>query len=88
MAGNGKIRNIGRLRPPFFIEEKGTVKGVEKYIVYWSEEDKCYLAEVPWLPGCMADGKTTEEALQAVRVIADEWMETAAGIDRTIPKLL
>lgn len=59
-----------------------------KSIVYWSEEDKCYLAEIPLLPGCIADGETKEEAIQNVNVIADEWIETANDIKREIPKPL
>jgi predicted RNase H-like HicB family nuclease len=41
-------------------------------IIYWSEEDKAFLAEVPELPGCMADGRTKAKALAAQRV-AREW---------------
>ena len=32
-------------------------------IIFWSEEDKSYVAEVPELPGCMADGPTYRDAL-------------------------
>lgn len=59
---------------------------MEKYIIYWSEEDKCYLAEIPLLPGCIADGETKEEAIQNVNVIAHEWIETAGSIKRKILK--
>ena len=54
-------------------------------IVYWSEEDKAYLAEVPELPGCMADGTTYEEALKKVQTVISEWIETAKGVGREIP---
>ena len=54
-------------------------------IVYWSEEDKAYIAEVPELPGCMADGATYEEALRNVQVIISEWIETARTLGREIP---
>ena len=46
-------------------------------IIYWSEEDKAFIAEVPELPGCAADGKTRREALKNVEVIIQEWIETA-----------
>jgi len=41
-------------------------------IIYWSEENNAYIAEVPELPGCMADGATYEEALKNVKVIIDD----------------
>lgn len=45
--------------------------------IYWSENDKSFIAEVPELPGCMADGKTYFEALKNAEVIISEWLETA-----------
>ncbi|MCX5856091.1 MAG: type II toxin-antitoxin system HicB family antitoxin [Deltaproteobacteria bacterium] len=54
-------------------------------IIYWSEDDQSYLAEVPELAGCMADGKTYHEALNNVQIIIDEWIETAAVLGRPIP---
>jgi len=55
-------------------------------IIYWSEEDNAYIAEVPELPGCMADGKSYQEALKNVEIIINEWIETAKKIGRKIPK--
>jgi predicted RNase H-like HicB family nuclease len=55
-------------------------------IIYWSEEDGLYIAEVPELPGCMADGKTYEEALKNTQKIIEEWIETAKELGREIPK--
>ncbi|MBU0561747.1 MAG: type II toxin-antitoxin system HicB family antitoxin [Bacteroidota bacterium] len=55
-------------------------------IIYWSEEDQAYLAEVPELPGCMADGTTYQNTLQKVQTIIKEWMETAKKNGREIPK--
>jgi predicted RNase H-like HicB family nuclease len=55
-------------------------------IIYWSSEDNAYLAEVPELPGCMADGKTYYEALSNAEQIIDEWLETAQRTGRPIPQ--
>jgi predicted RNase H-like HicB family nuclease len=55
-------------------------------IIYWSEEDQAYLAEVPELPGCMADGITYHEALQNIQTIIQEWIETAKKMGRKIPR--
>lgn len=54
-------------------------------IIYWSEDDAAFIAEVPELPGCMADGKTKRQALAAVERIAKEWIETAKSLGRSIP---
>jgi predicted RNase H-like HicB family nuclease len=54
-------------------------------IVYWSEEDEAYIAEVPELPGCMADGATYGEALKNAQVVISEWIETAKRLGREIP---
>ena len=50
-------------------------------ILYWSQEDGAFLAEVPELPGCMADGATYAEAVANVEVIIQEWIETAKARD-------
>ena len=55
-------------------------------IIYWSEEDQSFIAEVPELAGCMADGKTYQEALANVEIIINEWIETARGLGRPIPE--
>lgn len=55
-------------------------------IIYWSAEDEAFIAEVPELPGCAADGQTHQEALQNVQVIIDEWIETARQMKRAIPE--
>ena len=55
-------------------------------IIYWSDDDQAYLAEVPELPGCMADGTTYQEALSNVEVIIREWIETARELGRSIPE--
>ena len=55
-------------------------------IIYWSSEDQAFIAEVPELPGCMADGSTYQEALANVEVISQEWIQTAKELARPIPK--
>jgi predicted RNase H-like HicB family nuclease len=55
-------------------------------IIYWSEEDDAFIAEVPELAGCAADGKTYEEALKNVEIIINEWIETAKELGRPIPQ--
>ena len=54
-------------------------------IIYWSEDDQAFLAEVPELPGCMADGATYAEALANAQVAITEWIETAQDLNRDIP---
>jgi predicted RNase H-like HicB family nuclease len=60
---------------------------IPKYevIIYWSKDDNCYLAEVPELPGCMADGKTIKEVAANVEVIISEWIECALLDGEPIP---
>jgi predicted RNase H-like HicB family nuclease len=55
-------------------------------IIYWSEEDQAFIAEVPELPGCAADGGTYQEALANVQAIIQEWIETAKELGRPIPQ--
>ena len=43
-------------------------------ILFWSEEDNAYIAEVPELPGCMADGNSYEEALKNAEIVIEEWI--------------
>jgi predicted RNase H-like HicB family nuclease len=55
-------------------------------IIYWSEEDNTFVVEVPELPGCMADGRTQNEALANVQIVIDQWIATAMELGREIPK--
>ena len=54
-------------------------------IIYWSDEDDAFVAEVPELPGCMADGRTYKEAIRAVERVAKEWIDTARELGRDVP---
>lgn len=55
-------------------------------IIYWSEDDEAYVAEVPELAGCMADGATYQEALANAEIVIQEWLETARELGRAIPE--
>lgn len=55
-------------------------------IIYWSKKDRAYIAEVPELPGCMADGQSHNKALENITQIIEEWIETAKELGRKIPK--
>jgi predicted RNase H-like HicB family nuclease len=55
-------------------------------IIFWSEDDQAYIAELPELPGCMADGETYLEALSNAEKVAHEWIETAKELGRPIPE--
>ena len=54
-------------------------------ILYWSMEDQEFVAEVPELPGCAADGASYQEALTEVELVIREWIETAQELGRPIP---
>jgi predicted RNase H-like HicB family nuclease len=54
-------------------------------ILYWSDADQAFIAEVPELAGCMADGATYQEALANAEVVIREWIETAKELGRPIP---
>ncbi|MBC7797808.1 MAG: type II toxin-antitoxin system HicB family antitoxin [Pyrinomonadaceae bacterium] len=55
-------------------------------VIYWSDADGSFIAEVPELAGCMADGATRQEALSNAEIVAQEWLETAQELGRTIPE--
>jgi predicted RNase H-like HicB family nuclease len=55
-------------------------------IIYWSNDDRAFVAEVPELPGCAADGSTYREALENAEQVIQEWIETARELKRAIPE--
>jgi predicted RNase H-like HicB family nuclease len=61
---------------------------MEKYeiIIYWSDEDGAFVAEVPELAGCMAHGKTYESALKNARAAIRLWIKTAREFNDPIPQ--
>lgn len=54
-------------------------------VIYWSEPDGAYIAEVPELPGCMADGHSYAEAVANAERVIQQWIETAHELGRAIP---
>ncbi len=54
-------------------------------VIYWSEEDGLFVAEVPEPPGCMADGAMREESIRNAEKVISEWIETAKSLGREIP---
>jgi predicted RNase H-like HicB family nuclease len=55
-------------------------------IIYWSDEDTAFIAEVPELSGCMADGASYDEVMENIQQAMKEWIETAKELDRPIPE--
>ena len=56
-----------------------------KIIIYWSEEDASFIAEVPELPGYMSDGVTYQAALANAEIVIQEWIDTARELGRPVP---
>ena len=61
---------------------------MDKYemIIYWSEEDRVFVAEVPELPGCAAHGDTQEVALANAKEAISLWIGTAKEFNDPIPQ--
>ena len=55
-------------------------------VIWYSKQDEAYLVEVPELPGCMADGETPEEAVQAAQTAIRLWIEGARKVGRPVPR--
>ncbi len=55
-------------------------------IIYWSKDDKAFLAEVPELPGCVADGQSYLDAIKNMEPVIEAWIETAKSLGRSIPE--
>jgi predicted RNase H-like HicB family nuclease len=64
------------------------MSSLDRYYVciWWSDEDGVFVASMPELPGCMADGQTQTEALANLREVAGIWIETAQQLDRAVPQ--
>ena len=61
---------------------------MQKYeiIIYWSDEDQVFVAEVPELPGCMAHGDTQDAALANAQEATQLWIDTANEFGDTVPE--
>lgn len=55
-------------------------------ILYWSEEDDTFIAEVPELPGCAAHGDSPGAALASCQEAISLWIDTAEELGRTVPE--
>lgn len=55
-------------------------------VIYYSKNDNCWIAEIPELAGCQADGANPYDAMKNAEIVIQEWIETAASIDRVIPE--
>jgi len=55
-------------------------------ILYWSDEDEVYVADVPELPGCMAHGETQNEALKSAQAAIKLWVKTTKEFGDPIPE--
>jgi len=68
-------------------EDRNGMAGKFRYevIIYWSDQDQAFIAEVPELPGCAADGATYQEAVANVETVIQEWIETAQELGRSVP---
>lgn len=62
------------------------MKARYEMIIYWSDEDKAFLVEVPELSGCMADGSTYQKSVANAEVVISEWIDTARELGRHIPQ--
>jgi len=60
---------------------------MQKYeiLIYWSNEDHVFVAEVPELPGCCAHGDSEELALENVEEAIQLWIDTAREFGDPIP---
>ena len=54
--------------------------------IFYSEEDDCYIADIPDLPNCSAFGETPDKALKEVQITKDLWIKTAKEMGKRIPK--
>ena len=65
----------------------GLIMGTKyEIIIFWSAEDNAFVAEVPELPGCMADGNSHQEALANAERVIQEWIDTARELGKAVPE--
>ena len=54
-------------------------------IIYWSDDDQVFIAEVPELPGCIAHGDTQDNALREANEAIELWIATAKEFGDSVP---
>jgi predicted RNase H-like HicB family nuclease len=54
-------------------------------VIFWSDEDNAFVADVPELPGCIAHGSTRADALRNIEEACALWLDTAAEMGRVVP---
>ena len=55
-------------------------------IIYWSKDEEVFIVEVPELSGCIADGKTYQDAVSNAEIVIQEWVDVAKELGRVIPE--
>ena len=55
-------------------------------VIFWSAEDRAYIADIPDLQGGSADGATPEEALREVLIVKEMWLDVAREDERPLPE--
>ena len=86
--GNAKpcqVRQVRRLAVKYK-NGKGRLMHKFEIILYWSNEDQVFVAEVPELPGCMAHGDSQEAALMHVNDAMQLWIDTAREFGDPVPQ--
>jgi len=78
-----RVRERRAIQPQ---REEKVINNIQyEIILYWSKDDQAFIAEVPELPACAADGATYQEALANVELVIREWIETARELGRPVP---
>lgn len=81
-----QIRQVRQIILRYRLEgDKGVKMHKYEIILYWSNEDQAFVAEVPELPGCMAHGNTQEAALVHANEVIQLWLDTAKEFGDPIP---
>ena len=54
--------------------------------LFYSDEDECYVADIPDLKFCSALGDTPKEALREILIAKQTWLDVAQNSGKSIPK--
>jgi predicted RNase H-like HicB family nuclease len=85
-GANAKPYQVRQVRWVITKYRLGNVEMKYEVIIYWSNDDEAFVAEVPELPGCIAHGSTQQAALRSAQNAADLWLETAKEMGDRIPE--